>query len=174
MEYATVYLALGSNTGESKAYITQAMEMIELGIGSIKKHSSLYLTKPLSTPTKIEQGDFLNLILEISTPLKPKKLLLHLLEIEKRLHRDRSSDLKWGPRTIDIDIIFYDSQVILTDELVIPHPEYAKRDFVLAPLIELNIDMKDPILQETPAALLAQIPKKDHTIISSEALDDFQ
>ena len=105
--FNNAYLSLGSNIGDSKQHLINAVEQIKMGIGEVNKCSSLYSTKPLPTPSDIEQGDFFNIVIEITTALKPLKLLYSLLEIEKRLGRVREEDLRWGPRIIDIDIILY-------------------------------------------------------------------
>jgi dihydroneopterin aldolase/2-amino-4-hydroxy-6-hydroxymethyldihydropteridine diphosphokinase len=92
---------------------------------------------------EIEQDDFLNGCLELKTLLTPKELLIVLQEIERQAKRERI--IKWGPRTLDLDIIFYDDLIISEEELVIPHIEMHKRDFVLRPLAQIAPYKRNPV-----------------------------
>ena len=121
------YLGLGSNIGDRKQQLLKAIDLI----GNIKgikvtKQSSIYETAPIGYT---DQPNFLNLCLEIETELSPQQLLKHCLDIEQQLHRVR--EIRWGPRTLDIDILLYSDNIIETDNLSIPHPRMQERAFVL-------------------------------------------
>jgi len=128
----TVYLGLGSNIEPKVEYLKKAVIKLssEAKI-NIKKTSSLYLTKAYGYE---EQADFINAVVCLKTELGPEKLLEKILQIEGELGRVRTK--KWGPRTIDIDILFYDNLEYQSQDLIIPHPEIRKRAFVLIPLVE--------------------------------------
>lgn len=138
------YLGLGSNIGDRKQQLLKAIDLI----GNIKgikvtKQSSIYETAPIGYT---DQPNFLNLCLEIETELSPQQLLKHCLDIEQQLHRVR--EIRWGPRTLDIDILLYSDNIIETDNLSIPHPRMKERAFVLIPLNDIASDKKDPRLNQ--------------------------
>ena len=138
------YLGLGSNIGDRKQQLLKAIDLI----GNIKgikvtKQSSIYETAPIGYT---DQPNFLNLCLEIETELSPQQLLKHCLDIEQQLHRVR--EIRWGPRTLDIDILLYSDDIIETDNLSIPHPRMQERAFVLIPLNDIASDKKDPRLNQ--------------------------
>lgn len=129
----TVYLSLGSNIEDRQYYLDTALKL--LGKHSkiiIEKRSSIYETSPVG---EVKQDDFLNLALKISTLLEPLELLSYINEIELKLGRERK--IHWGPRTIDIDILFYGENKVNETRLVIPHKEVFNRLFVLVPLREI-------------------------------------
>ena len=138
------YLGLGSNIGDRKQQLLKAIDLI----GNIKgikvtKQSSIYETAPIGYT---DQPNFLNLCLEIETELSPQQLLKHCLDIEQQLHRVR--EIRWGPRTLDLDILLYSDNIIETDNLSIPHPRMQERAFVLIPLNDIASDKKDPRLNQ--------------------------
>ena len=136
------YLGLGSNLGNKQNYITKAIKFIsKLENVEITKTSSRLETAPYG---KTDQPDFINCVIELETNLLPETLLKKCLYIENQLGRIRSE--KWGPRTIDIDLLFYEDKIINTELLVLPHPELHKREFVLTSLNELCPDLVHPIL----------------------------
>ncbi|MBL7959289.1 2-amino-4-hydroxy-6-hydroxymethyldihydropteridine diphosphokinase [bacterium] len=137
----TVYLSLGSNVGDRLLQLRKAVTAIE-EISMIKKISSVYETSPVGP---IAQNDFLNLVLEIQTDMSPYGLMVHLMRIEENHGRQRN--LKWGPRSIDIDIVFYDQMILNISGLVIPHAHYAERRFVLEPLCEIAPQWICPVRQ---------------------------
>ncbi|HEX9917285.1 MAG TPA: 2-amino-4-hydroxy-6-hydroxymethyldihydropteridine diphosphokinase [candidate division Zixibacteria bacterium] len=152
-----VYIGVGSNLGDKKSNIQKAIDSIkEKRILREIKASSLYLTEPVG---KKGQPDFLNLVIKGKTELTPFELLDSLLEIEKNLGRKRKE--KWGPREIDLDILFYDDMVVNQENLVIPHPEIPNRRFVLVSLMELSPDLKHPLLNKNIKQLLKDT--KDHS-----------
>ena len=131
---AICYLGIGSNLGDRRLYIDRAIAAIKnMPDSSLKRSSSIYETDPVSD---IPQGRFLNGVLEIETALRPRALLEELTAIEAALGRERS--IRNGPRTIDLDILYYGEEVMRDEELVLPHPRISEREFVLKGLRELG------------------------------------
>lgn len=133
----------------------RALELVGVFAGEVMAASSLYRTAPWG---KTEQAEFLNQAFEIHTELEPQELLETILAIEK--HMGRSRQEKWGPRLIDIDILFFGDKIIKSPELIIPHPHLEERNFVLAPLAEIAPDFLHPLLQKTIRRLLEESPDK--------------
>jgi len=127
-----VYVGTGSNQGNSIELLSKAIMLCESNVGYIGRVSSIYRTKAWG---KEDQPDFYNQVFEISTPFSPLIVMRKFLDIEKSLGRKRYE--KWGPRTIDIDMLFYDNLCLSTNEIQIPHPEIQNRNFVLVPLTEI-------------------------------------
>ena len=129
-----IYLGLGSNMGNRLDYINSAIELISENpkIFNVLT-SSFYETKPQGYT---DQNDFINCVVSLDTELPPQKLLKFCQKVEQRLKRERL--FKWGPRTIDVDILLYGSEVIDTPKLTIPHPLMKERVFVLKPLSEFE------------------------------------
>jgi 2-amino-4-hydroxy-6-hydroxymethyldihydropteridine diphosphokinase len=138
-----VYLGLGSNLGEKETNIKGALTHI-VKLGKVTKVSPLYLTEPVGVS---DQDWFLNCVVEIETEVDPKTLLSKLKSIERKLGRKKT--VKNGPRSIDIDILFYGSDILTTKTLTIPHPLLQDRLFVLQPLIDLNPCFLHPVLHKT-------------------------
>lgn len=147
------YLLTGGNIGNRLAYLSKTKEEIEKRCGRILKESSVYETAAWG---KEDQEAFLNQVLKIETNLDPEELLKTILQIEEYLGRKR--ELKYGPRTIDIDILFFNEAVINQPSLKIPHPQMQNRRFVLSPLNEIASDKLHPSLHKTIAQLLAECP----------------
>jgi 2-amino-4-hydroxy-6-hydroxymethyldihydropteridine diphosphokinase len=147
-----VYLLLGSNLGDRNKNIELAIsELKDCGI-IISKMSSLYNTKPWGYT---EQPDFLNQAIECFTNLGAVELLREIKKIEKKL--GRKNNIKYGPRIIDIDIIFYDDLILKSEELTIPHPLMHERYFVLKPLSEIAPDFVHPELKISVKNLLEKL-----------------
>ena len=140
----TVYLLLGSNLGNSKEILDKAIELIGHRIGIIVSQSNNYETKPWGVT---DQPNFLNLALVVHTKLKPLEILEQTQFIENQLGRIRKE--KWGARLIDIDIIFYENEIIDEPNLKVPHPLMQQRDFVLTPLAEIVPNFVHPVLGKT-------------------------
>ena len=146
-----VYLALGSNVGDSKANIEQAVQLLSSSIKDIRQ-APIYRSKAVGVT---DQPDFLNTAISGQTELIPAELLKFIKDVETRIGRiDRG---RWQPREIDIDIIFYGSQVIKTHKLTVPHPRFRERDFVLQPLHDLNPNLIDPVTNQAIKQLLADL-----------------
>jgi 2-amino-4-hydroxy-6-hydroxymethyldihydropteridine diphosphokinase len=143
----TVYLSLGSNLGDRLGYLAAAVGRLESEQVRVVKVSSVYETAPQG---KTDQPAFLNLALQVETDLSPEELLAHIHGVERGLGRVRLE--RWGPRTIDIDILLYGDRVQATEGLVIPHPRMGERAFVLIPLLELNPDLRWPAPALSPGA----------------------
>jgi 2-amino-4-hydroxy-6-hydroxymethyldihydropteridine diphosphokinase len=149
------YLLIGGNEGDRIAYLTGAREHIEKNAGPILQLSGIYETAAWG---KTDQADFLNQVLAIRTQLDAHALMTVLLEIEEKMGRRRAG--KYGPRIIDIDILFFNEQVIQEPQLTIPHPEIPNRRFVLAPMAEIAPSFIHPVLGKTILDLLAVCPDK--------------
>ena len=141
----TAYIALGSNMGDRESYLNNAVRSLDTLRGcSVKKVSRFIETAPYGVT---DQDDFLNGCLELRTLLPPDELLKELHRIEMQAGRERI--LRWGPRTLDLDIIFYDDMIIEEAELCIPHVEMHKRKFVLEPLCEIAPYKRHPVYGKT-------------------------
>ncbi len=152
MSTNTVILAIGSNVGDRKMYLERAVASLE-EFGHVSLLSSIFETEPMGNVT---QSDFYNMAAEFETDYAPASLMNKLLEIELRLGRERYT--KWGPRTIDMDIIFYNDLIMNDSGLKIPHPHYAERNFVLAPISEIVPNKICPIRGVTIKELLDLSP----------------
>lgn len=144
------YLGLGSNLGDKQAYLEQAVKSLGEAKGCrVAKVSSYLVTEPYGG---VEQDDFLNACLALDTLLSPQELLEQLHVIEQAAHRERL--IHWGPRTLDLDILLYDDEIMETENLIIPHVEMHKREFVLKPLSEIAPYKRHPVYQKTVTELL--------------------
>lgn len=152
-EIQTVYLLLGSNLQDRKKNITKALELLQTKVGTMVRVSPLYETVPWGTT----QGDnFLNGVVEMHCSHDPQLLLDILHAIEDEMGRKRDPNLRYAPRIIDIDILFYADRVISQPGIVIPHPLLHLRRFVLIPLHDLIPDFVHPILKKTVRQLLME------------------
>jgi len=150
----TVYLALGSNLGDRKRYLDQAIQYMPPSVRVIRS-SSIYETEPWGYE---KQPAFLNQVIEVQTTLPPPELLLYLKEIENQMGREET--FRYGPRVIDIDILFYGSQRYEDDVLHIPHPRLTERAFVLVPLAEIAPDLMHPGAGKRISALLQEVDQQ--------------
>lgn len=145
-----LYLLLGANLDDRIKSFISATDLIANRIGPVVRASSLYETAPWGV---LDQPAFLNQILEVETSLDPQAVLTLVLNIEKELGRVRHE--RWAARLIDIDILYYDDQVIAMEGLTIPHPRLHERRFTLAPLAEVAPEFVHPILKRNNLQLLA-------------------
>lgn len=139
-----VYLLLGSNLGDRNSILAEARNQIELRVGQIEKCSSIYQTEPWGIR---EQPEYLNQALEIRTELSAQAIAAICLDIEKRAGRIREE--KWQARKLDIDILFYDDEIIQARDLTIPHLQIQHRRFALLPMNEIAPDYIHPVLKKT-------------------------
>jgi len=148
----TVYLSLGSNLGDRARNLRTAIEGLARAGVAVRRVSSIYETEPLELA---DQPKFLNLVVEAETALMPRQLLARTARIERELGRKRT--VAKGPRTIDVDILFYGSSVINAPNLIVPHPRLAGRRFVLEPLAEIAPDLRHPVTRRTVREMLAEV-----------------
>ena len=129
------FLGLGTNLGDRLANLQRAVDLLAASTGvRVVRSSRVYETAPVGPA----QPHFLNAVLEVDTALEPSELLAAGAAVERALHRVR--EVRWGPRTIDVDVLTFDDRVIDTPNLTLPHPRMHERAFVLAPLLELEAD----------------------------------
>ena len=147
------YIGIGSNLGDKRDRCERGVtEVLKLDRNRLLARSSLYTTQPLGYA---DQDWFVNLVIKIETNLDAFALFQSLKEIESRLGRLRN--FRWGPRTIDLDILFFDHLDFQTEELTIPHPRVPERQFVLIPLAEIDPKFVHPVLRKTIQELLDKL-----------------
>jgi len=144
-----LFLSLGGNLGNTREIFEGAYPLIEKNIGKISVYSSIYQTQAWGP---IPQDDFLNQVLLVSTTLNPQACLTEMLAIEKEFGRERKE--RWGPRSIDLDLLYYGDLIIAEADLTIPHPRIAERKFILTPLAEIAPLYVDPVSGLTANAML--------------------
>jgi 2-amino-4-hydroxy-6-hydroxymethyldihydropteridine diphosphokinase len=149
MKLTKCAIALGSNLGDSLATLSRAIVTLnntpEI---AVKSHSSWYQTAPVGPP----QPDYINACAILEVALQPEQLLAKLLEIEIKFNRVRRE--KWGPRTLDLDLLLYDNLILETPTLTLPHPRMTERAFVLVPLAEIAPDWVHPVTKSAIGQIL--------------------
>ena len=146
-----VFISLGGNLGNTLEIFKNSYIEIEKKIGRISTFSKIYQTAAWG---KTDQADFLNQVIQAETNLDPEKIMSELLEIE--LFFGRRRDVIWGPRILDLDILFLGNQIVSSENVDIPHPQIAHRRFVLIPMAEIAPEFLHPVLQQTRLELLEQ------------------
>jgi len=164
-----VYIALGSNIGDRAAMLARGIEALNGAGIRVLRQSSLYVSEPVEAPP---QAWFLNAVVEAEPSLMPLQLLRALMRIEHDLGRRRT--VSRGPRTLDLDILFYGSSVIRTRDLEVPHPRLEGRRFVLVPLAELAPGLRHPASHKTVSQLLEETPDTSHVQRWRAAADSAQ
>lgn len=154
----TAFIAFGSNMGDKKKYLDDAIQGLrDMKEIVVEKVSGYLVTEPYGG---VEQDEFLNGVLKLRTLLTPEELLDRLHELEAAANRERI--IHWGPRTLDLDILFYDNEIIDTPNLHIPHIDMENRDFVLKPMDEIAPYYRHPVLNKTIHQLLNELLAKDN------------
>jgi len=152
MKLTKCAIALGSNLGDSLATLKSAIATLNnTSEITVNSHSSWYKTAPVGPP----QPDYINACAILEVALEPKQLLAALLEIEIKFNRIRRE--KWGPRTLDLDLLLYDNLILETPTLTLPHPRMTERAFVLVPLAEIAPDWVHPVTKSAIAQLLETV-----------------
>jgi 2-amino-4-hydroxy-6-hydroxymethyldihydropteridine diphosphokinase len=154
----TAYIGIGSNMGDKLDACRRAIALLDSRAGTVVKSSSWYCTEPVG---HVKQEDFVNAVVELRTELSPLALLACCHVIEDALGRSRL--VRWGPRTIDLDILLYGDEIVRSEELTVPHPLMAERAFVLVPLSEIAPQAHHPVLHKTVAELLKRL-HDDHRV----------
>jgi len=150
----TAFLSLGSNLGDRESLLNEALERLQAaGVRTVRR-SSIHETEPQDFR---DQPWFLNMAVEVETDLTPQELLAAIQQIETEMGRQRT--VPKGPRTIDIDILFYANSIIATPELEIPHPRLTERRFVLDPLSEIAPDLRHPVTGQSVCEAQAALPQ---------------
>ena len=147
----TVYLSLGTNLGDRQANLEAALEILSSEMRLIAE-SPIYQTAPWGYE---DQPDFLNQVVHAETELSPRQLLIFVKSVEKQVGREPS--FRYGPRKIDVDILFYEEWVVQEDDLTIPHPRLHERAFVLVPLADLTPELCHPRLKRKVAEMLDDV-----------------
>jgi 2-amino-4-hydroxy-6-hydroxymethyldihydropteridine diphosphokinase len=151
------YIGIGSNQGDPLENCRRAIEgIVSEGTNRLVRCSSFYRTEPVG---KKDQNWFVNAVALVETSLGPREMLESLLSLEKEIGRVRGE--RWGPRVIDLDILFYGEKVIDEEDLQVPHPRLHERRFVLIPLAEIAPDLKHPCLGKTIAQILSALGGQD-------------
>ncbi|SFD73674.1 2-amino-4-hydroxy-6-hydroxymethyldihydropteridinediphosphokinase [Lentibacillus persicus] len=152
-----IYLALGSNIEPREDYLATALNALEDHPRiSVLKKSSIYETAPVGYTN---QADFLNMVIKVDTSLSPLELLDACQTIEKQLGRER--DIRFGPRTVDLDILIYNQENRETEQLTIPHPRMLERAFVLIPLREIAPELSLPSAHKTVSDYIEELQESD-------------
>jgi 2-amino-4-hydroxy-6-hydroxymethyldihydropteridine diphosphokinase len=164
MRVEEAYIALGGNIGDSITIVEQAIEAIGQVRGcSLSGRSSLYRSASIGD---LAQDDYINAVVRINTELEPLALLLELQAIEYAYYRRRDQAKRWAPRTLDLDIILFGNRSLDDSHLVIPHPEFVNRRFVLEPMLEIDGDRFIPgfgslefLAKQAPTVAMEKLPK---------------
>ena len=166
MPVEEAYIAIGSNIGDSITIVNQAIAALDrIRDCRLNGHSSLYRSTAVGD---LPQADYINAVARINTELAPLDLLLELQAIEYAYYRRRDDEDRWGPRTLDLDIILFGNRNLNDSHLVVPHPEFVNRRFVLEPMLEIDGDRYIPgygslafLVGEAPALAMEKLPQSN-------------
>lgn len=156
-------IALGANLGDRAANMLRAIQLLSLRIGPVIARSELIETAPLVLPGEnpAEHPSYLNAAVALTSAMQPEEVLNQLLAIELELGRTRGiNERKWGPRLIDLDLLAADDRVVVSDTLLVPHPEMHRRLFVLEPLLAVAPDWRHPLLGRTVRELYDELTRQ--------------
>ena len=154
---ARAFVSAGANLGEPVRQLRQAFDALRQSPGiKFLGTSSFYRTQPVGP---VEQPPFINAVFSLECEMRPQELLALLLKVERNMGRVRKE--RWGPRVIDLDLLFCGEEIINAPGLEVPHPRLSERRFVLAPLAELGPDLVHPVIQKSVSELLANLPAGD-------------
>lgn len=160
------YIGLGSNLGDRVANLRRALQALAAaGKNQVVACSSFYLTEPVG---KKDQNWFVNAVAAMETSFSPRELINFLMAIEKNFGRERKE--RWGPRIIDLDLLFYGNLICREEGLQIPHPYIPQRRFVLIPLAEIAPQFRHPLLGKTARELLEEMPSGEEVFRFGEYL----
>lgn len=157
----TAYISVGSNLGDKLENCRRGIRQLERDEVRLKAESRIYQTEPVDY---LDQDWFINIVVKIETLLDPSRLLRRLQSIQRKAGRLQDS-IRFGPRVLDLDIIFYDEVVIHSAQLVIPHPRMHKRRFVLQPLCDIDPAIMHPVLKTDVRTLLNRLDDNEQRII---------
>lgn len=152
----TAYIALGTNIGNRESYLHSALQAIQEKDIDIIGFSSIYETDPVGYE---DQARFLNMVIKVNTNLQPMDLLEVSQSIELESGRERK--IRWGPRTLDLDILLFNQENIETERLIVPHPRMTERAFVLVPLAEIDRDIEIPAVTKPISLLLDELQDRE-------------
>jgi 2-amino-4-hydroxy-6-hydroxymethyldihydropteridine diphosphokinase len=155
-----VYIGFGANLGDRLDTYVRAKVLLESKLGPISKESSLYESAALTLDGAESQSDYLNSVLVFDSSAPAQEILAILFEVEAVFRRKREAGVRWAPRPIDLDLLFIGDEVINETNLIVPHRELQKRDFVLCPLCEIAPDLVHPVLGITVKALEASLKER--------------
>lgn len=148
-----IFLLLGTNRDELKSNLLTALKEMKQSKISIIKKSKIYKTKPWGN---INQADFLNMAVEVECDYSPRELLQVVKNIESKMGREKTTK-RWGPRIIDIDILFYGNKIVNENDLIIPHKEFYNRPFAIKPLSDISPDFRPPLSNKKIKDYLSEI-----------------
>ncbi len=158
MTASIAYIGLGSNVGDRLGYLRQALDRLHENDGvDVTAVSHVYETEPVGGP--VDQGWFFNAVAQVSTTHQPMPLLATMHEVEATLDRVRT--VKDGPRTIDLDLLLFGSEIRQDESLTLPHPRFAERAFVLVPMCDIAPDVRCPASSRSVRTLLGALPRVD-------------